>query len=111
MMEIIQFYRSFGSSWAVRCVAVAWLLLLSATVNAANSHSKSEVSRVRPREQASAYTLVVGQPVELVQQPPRPGHGGAGRQPDAQAPVPQVPPQPSLPHVLPVQLGVQHIEL
>lgn len=64
MMEIIQFYRSSNSSWAVRCITVAWLLLLSAaTVNAANSHSKSEGSPVRPQEQASAYTLVVGPPV------------------------------------------------
>jgi CHAT domain-containing protein/tetratricopeptide (TPR) repeat protein len=61
MMEIIQFYRSFGLSWAVRCVGVAGILLLSATMNAA--HSKSEVSRLRPQEQASAYSLVVGQPV------------------------------------------------
>jgi CHAT domain-containing protein len=63
MMEIVQFYRSLGSGWAVRCVAVAWLLLLSAAVNAANSHSTSEVSRLRPQGQASAYSLVVGQSV------------------------------------------------
>ena len=52
MMEIIQFYRSFSSGLVVQCVAVAWILLLSGTVNAAKS-----------QEQASAYTLIAGQPV------------------------------------------------
>ena len=53
MLEIIQFYRSFGSGWVMRCVAVAWLLVLSGAVNTADSHE----------EQANAYTLIVGQPV------------------------------------------------
>ena len=48
-METIQFYKSCGSGWTLRCAAVAWLLLLSVTV--------------RPQEQASAYSLIVGQPV------------------------------------------------
>ncbi len=61
MMEIIQFYRSSGSGWAVRCVAVAWLLLLSGAVNAAKSQQESVASPAQ--EQASAYTLAVGQPV------------------------------------------------
>ncbi|HEX2271896.1 MAG TPA: hypothetical protein VHH35_20300, partial [Pyrinomonadaceae bacterium] len=50
MTEIIQFYRSSGSRWALRCAAVASVLLLSG-VNAATSH------------QENAHTLAVGQPV------------------------------------------------
>ncbi|HSE37585.1 MAG TPA: tetratricopeptide repeat protein [Blastocatellia bacterium] len=34
MMEIIQFHRSCGSGWALRCAAVASLLLLGGVVNA-----------------------------------------------------------------------------
>ena len=52
MMEIIQFYRSLGSGWTLRCAAVAWLLL-SVVVRSASP----------AQEEASAYTLVVGQPV------------------------------------------------
>jgi CHAT domain-containing protein/Tfp pilus assembly protein PilF len=55
MMEIIQFYRSFRSGWALRCAAVACVLLLSAAVNPAKSH--------RLQVQANAYNLVAGQPV------------------------------------------------
>jgi CHAT domain-containing protein/Tfp pilus assembly protein PilF len=51
MMEIIQFSRSSDSRWALRCVAVTCVLLLSAGVNAAKS------------QQESAYTVVVGQPI------------------------------------------------
>ncbi|HET9714285.1 MAG TPA: CHAT domain-containing tetratricopeptide repeat protein, partial [Pyrinomonadaceae bacterium] len=51
MTNIIQFYRSSSSGRGLRCVVVAWLLLLS--VNAAKSQE----------EQGSAYLLVVGQPV------------------------------------------------
>ena len=48
-MTEIQFYKSFGSRWALRCAVVAWLVLLSAVVNA--------------QEQASRYPIAVGQPV------------------------------------------------
>src|SRR5262249_20309805 len=50
-MEIIQFYKSFGSGSALRCTAVFCLLLLSVTRTTAKS----------PQEQATALT--VGQPV------------------------------------------------
>ena len=52
MTEIIQSHKSFRSGWALRCATVASLVLLSGAVSA-----------VRPQEQASAYSLVVGQPV------------------------------------------------
>ena len=45
MMEIIQFYRSFGSGWTLRCVAVAWLFLLSGAVNVLS----------QPQEQATLH--------------------------------------------------------
>lgn len=61
-MEIIQFFRSFSSGSALQCVAMAWLLLLSAAVNAAKSQQEPPTT-VQPQEQASAYTLAVGQPV------------------------------------------------
>ncbi len=48
-MDKIQFYRSCGSGWTVRCVAVTLLLLLSA--NTAESQPES------------AYPLTMGQPV------------------------------------------------
>jgi CHAT domain-containing protein/Tfp pilus assembly protein PilF len=51
MTEIIQFHKSSGSERTLRFAAVAWLLLLSGA------------SSVRAQEQASAYRLVVGQPV------------------------------------------------
>ncbi|HEY6805285.1 MAG TPA: CHAT domain-containing protein [Pyrinomonadaceae bacterium] len=60
MMASIQFCRSLGSSWALPCVAIAWLLVPSATVNAANPNAKSEVPR---QDQSSTYTLVVGPPL------------------------------------------------
>jgi len=51
MTEIIQFYKSSGLGCSLRCAAVAWLLLLSGAVSAAQ------------QEQASAYNLTVGHPV------------------------------------------------
>lgn len=60
MLEIIQFYRSFGLSRALLCVALASLLL---SVNAANSPPQSGASPAQPQEQANASPLVVGQPV------------------------------------------------
>src|SRR5687768_11814505 len=51
MMEISQFYRSFDPGWAVRCVAIAWLLMLCGDLNAAKS------------QQENAHPLAVGQPV------------------------------------------------
>jgi len=48
---MIQFYKSSGSGWTLRCVVVAWLLLLSGAVAAG------------PQEQSSPSPLVVGQPV------------------------------------------------
>ena len=53
MMEIIQFYESSEPRWTLRCLALASLLLLSGSANAAKSQ----------QEQTSAYTLTVGQPV------------------------------------------------
>jgi len=53
-MEIIQSFRSSGSSRALRCAAVTWLLLLSGAVNAANTPAQ---------DQANAYPIVVGQTV------------------------------------------------
>ena len=50
-MEIIQFYRSSGSGWTLRCVGIAWLLVLSGAVNAAKS------------QQEQVSTVTVGQPV------------------------------------------------
>ena len=46
-MEIIQFYRSCGSGWILRCAAVACVLLMTVTV----------------RTQEAAHTLAVSQPV------------------------------------------------
>ena len=51
MTEIIQFHRSSGSGWTLRCAAMASVLLLSGAVNAAKL------------QQEQALTLVVGQPV------------------------------------------------
>lgn len=51
MMEINQSYRSSGSGLALRCAAVASVLLLSGAMNAATSH------------QESPYPVTVGQPI------------------------------------------------
>src|SRR5262245_56446015 len=51
MTEIFQFYKSSGSGWGLRWVAVAWLLLLSGAVNIGES------------QQENAYALTLGQPV------------------------------------------------
>lgn len=52
MVEIIQFYRSFGSGWALRFAAVASVLLLSGAMNAATSS-----------QETNPYSLTPGQPV------------------------------------------------
>ena len=50
MMEIIQFYRSSGSGWALRCAAVASVMLLSGAVNAARPQQEITVGRPVSRE-------------------------------------------------------------
>ena len=52
MAEIIQFYKSSGSGWALRCAAVASVLLLSGAMNAATSN-----------QETNPYPLTPGQPV------------------------------------------------
>lgn len=64
MTEKIHFYRSSSSRWALRCAAMAWVLLLSGAVNAGKSHQEGGASPVRPQEQASPYTVAIGQPIE-----------------------------------------------
>ena len=54
MTEIIHFYRSSGSGWALRCAAVASVLLLSGAMNAATSQQESAASPVQ---------IKAGQPV------------------------------------------------
>jgi CHAT domain-containing protein/tetratricopeptide (TPR) repeat protein len=64
MTDKIQFHRSSASAGALRCwCAVIALLLLSWAVNAGKSHHESDASPARAQDQATAYTVVVGQPV------------------------------------------------
>jgi CHAT domain-containing protein/tetratricopeptide (TPR) repeat protein len=51
MTEIIQFYRSSGSRWALQCAAVASVLLLSGAMNTATSQPESP------------YPVTAGQPI------------------------------------------------
>ena len=50
MMEIIQFHRSCGSGWALRCAAVISFLLLSGMVNAAKAQQEIIVNEPVARE-------------------------------------------------------------
>ncbi|HXQ69826.1 MAG TPA: tetratricopeptide repeat protein, partial [Pyrinomonadaceae bacterium] len=61
MTEVIHSHKSCGSGWGLRCAAVAWLVLLSGAVNSAESLQENGASPAQ--EQASAYPVVVGQPV------------------------------------------------
>lgn len=61
MTDVIRSHKLCGSSWGLRCAAVAWLVLWSGAVNSAESLHENGASPAQ--EQASAYPVVVGQPV------------------------------------------------
>jgi CHAT domain-containing protein/Tfp pilus assembly protein PilF len=64
MTEIIQSNESSTSRWAALCVGVvAWFLLLSGAVNAAESHQESGATPALVQEQGSVYSIAVGPPV------------------------------------------------
>src|SRR6185295_9593724 len=50
MLEIIQFYRSSGSGWTLRCAVITALLLLSGALNAAKAQQQIVVGQPIARE-------------------------------------------------------------